>query len=113
MKQINDKLYMTFDEYDEVSERCAKLNKLKDRNALTVKTMYPTVEQMEVHHVAYHMDKYFPYLLFYYENKIDDMEEDEEYQKMVAYLKKLFHDHVVIVDSQHEIDIAEKEANKE
>lgn len=113
MKQINDKLYMTFDEYDEISERCAKLNKVKDRNALTVKTMYPTVEQMEAHNVAYHMDKYFPYLLFYYENKIENMEEDEEYQKMVAYLKKLFTQHLELVDTEQEIGEAGKDSEKQ
>ena len=112
MKQINDKLYMTFNEYDEISNRSPKLNEEKDKNAFTVKTMYPTVEQMEAHHVVFHMDKYFPYFLFYYENKIEGMEENVEYQRTIKYLKKLFAEHLVLVDTQHEIDKAEKEAQK-
>lgn len=76
----------------------------KDQKKKFLMRGYPPVpEQLEEHEVGINFEKYFPYLLYYYEPDIYPwVHEAEEYEDTMEYLRDLFHEQLEIVSPERE-----------
>ena len=72
--------------------------KKKSRYLFMYKTSFPLVRDMERMDLDSNFGKYFPYLLFYYENDIPELKSNREYQASRKYLNRLFRRKVIFKD---------------
>ena len=96
---------LTFNEYDEIEEKCDRLmaslstDEIDLRNLLN---LFPTVEELEKIDIKKNLQKYMPFMLFWYSQEADErlLDDKEEYKKTKAYIKKLIEQNLELVDEE-------------
>lgn len=97
-------VHITFEAYDKETAMCERIKedadeqKKKSRYLFMYKTSFPLVRDMERMDLDSNFGKYFPYLLFYYENDIPELKNNREYQASRKYLNRLFRRKVIFKD---------------
>ena len=100
---------ITYDEYDTLEEYCENFKKQNENELIgtdkyfPIQFIWPTVEQLEAVNVADNFEEYFPYLFFWYTQKLDDQlkdnpEEYQEYKEAMKYIKKLVDSNIEFVE---------------
>lgn len=108
-------VHISFANYDKETAMCEKIKKdadeqkKKSRYLFMYKTSFPLVRDMEQLDLDTNFSKYFVYLLFYYENDIPELHNNQEYQASMKYLNKLFREKVIFEDDEDENENTDKE----
>lgn len=81
-----------YDEIWEISDRIRQDNEQEQDSPyfeFFMLSSYPTVADMEKYDVANHLDEFMPYLLFYYNEPLEQLHDDPEYLASMEYIKGL------------------------
>ena len=89
------KVPMTYEQYDEMWEICDHIKEESEqtegsyKRKFFAKTSYPTVEEMKKMNLKENLGKYLPYIMFYYLEPLEGMEDDPQYVASMKYIKNL------------------------
>lgn len=86
------KVRITREEYQKITTINQRIDEAYDLGAdqkylFSMRNLFPTIEELKAHKVEENLEKYLPYLLFYYKRRIRT--KDPEYAKSMAFLRDL------------------------
>ena len=102
---------LTYEEYDKLEEICEQIRRenekplfeVDEQKMFSIFLQRPTVAQMEEAHVKENFETFFPYLFFFYTQRLDSKLEDDaddykEYRAAMDYIRKLMDENIEFAD---------------